>query len=115
MVKKCRKRDGIMAKVSKIKEYATKYLKEVIGMDNKQIANELKLTQETVKDILGTESSRNATIKTATSKADSFIRETAVKKTNNVTIMTETASQTTDGKQTTLNSKYSNAINKARE
>ena len=52
-----------MAKVSKVKEYATKYLKEVIGMDNKQIANELKLTQETVKDILGTESSRNSTIK----------------------------------------------------
>ena len=46
------KRDGIMAKVSKVKEYAIKYLKEVIGMDNKQIANELKITQETVKDIL---------------------------------------------------------------
>ena len=54
-------------------------------------------------------------LKTATSKADSFIRETAVKKTNNVTIMTEAASQTTDGKQTKVNSRYNNAINKARE
>ena len=114
MAKECRKRDGIMAKVSKVKEYATRYLQEVIGMEEKQIAKELKLTQETVKDILGTESPHKANIKTATSKTDSFIRETAVKRTKNVTIMTEAASQTTDNEQNKINPKYSNSINQAR-
>mgnify|MGYP002843646942 FL=1 len=116
MVEKCRKRDGIMANVSKTKEYAIRYLKEVIEMENKQIAKELKVAQETVDNILGQEKPNKATIKTATSKTDSFIRETAGKKTNNVTIMTQAASELSDSKpkSNTISSKYTNAIKKAR-
>lgn len=115
MVKKCGKRDGIMAKVSKTKEYAVRYLKEVIQMEDKQIAKELNLSEQTVVDIVGVESSNNANIKTVSSKADSFIQETSGKRTKSVTIMTQAASQLTDDKQSNINSKYKNAINKARE
>jgi len=115
MVKKCRKRDGIMAKLSKTKEYAVRYLKEVIEMEDKQIAKELNLSLQSVQDIVGVENSDKANIKTVTSKADSFIRETSQKRTKNVTIMTQAASQLTDDRQGNTNPRYKNAINKARE
>jgi predicted transcriptional regulator len=114
MVEKCRKRDGIMAKVSKTKEYATRYLKEVIGMEYKQIAKELNMTQEVVRNILGEESPHKANIKTTSSKTDSFIRETAVKKTKNVTIMTEPASQAGDDQENKINPKYEKVIYRPR-
>lgn len=106
-----------MTKISKTKEYAVRYLKEVIEMENKQIAKELKVAQETVDNILGEEKPNKATIKTASSKTDSFIRETAVKKTDNVTIMTQAVSELSDSKRKsdTISSKYTNAIKKARE
>lgn len=104
-----------MAKVSKTKEYAVRYLKEVIEMEDKQIAKELKVTQETVATILGTENPNKANIKTATSKTDSFIRETSGKRNKSVTIMTESASQSGDeNKGEEINSKYNNVIYRPR-
>jgi regulator of extracellular matrix RemA (YlzA/DUF370 family) len=105
----------MMAKISKTKEYAVRYLKEVIQMEDKQIAKELNLSEQTVVDVVGVESSNNANIKTVSSKADSFIKETSGKRTKNVTIMTQASSELTDDRESNINSKYKNAINKARE
>lgn len=103
-----------MAKVSKVKEYAARYLKEVIGMEEKQIAKEVSLTVETLQTIFETENSNNANIKTVSSKTDSFVQETAVKRTKNVTIMTEAASQLAEQQDKPVNSKFENAVYRPR-
>jgi hypothetical protein len=97
MVKQCRKGDGLMAKTKKKTkeiEYAVKYLYETTKMSISNIALELGVAEAIVDGII------NATpeptpLKKSRSQ-DLMIRHTSVKKTNNVSIMTEGASQVND-------------------
>lgn len=109
-----------MAKLSRVKEYAARYLHEHVKMDLKDIAKELDVTEETVKTTLEIEATETP-LKTVTSKTSDFINETAMKGTQNVMIMTEAASTRSDIAKKSLrdnagpNSKYENVIRKARE
>jgi hypothetical protein len=107
-----------MKKLSKLKEYAARYLHEVINMDISEIGKEIGASVESITTTLGlNENKTNNNIKTVTNKANTFINETAVKRTKNVTIMTQSASQAGDESKikTNLVRQYKNAIYKSRE
>lgn len=106
-----------MAKINKVKEYASRYLKEVIGMSDEDISKEIGISVDAVKGIF-VQSSENQKLKTVTSKANSFINQTAAKGVKNVTIMTENASRMCDDNKQSSNEtrvRYKNCIHKARE
>ena len=121
MASKCRKRDGIMAKISKVKEYAARYLHEVIGMEVTNIAKEIDVTAESIKQALHIDPEGRANIKTASSstKDSSFIQQTCSKGTKNVTIMTEGAAQLADeaakAARNTTNTKFDSCIRRSRD
>lgn len=75
-------------------EYAIKYLHDTMKMDTKQIALELGLAEAIVEGIINQQPEPKATKKSKSQ--DLMIRHTSVKKTNNVSIMTEAASQVND-------------------
>jgi len=102
-----------MKKISKINEYAARYLYEVIGMEIKNISEEINISVETLESILENSQPPNQNIKTKSSKTNSFIRETAVKGTKNVTIMTEAASQLNAGNKSN-NSKFESSVYRPR-
>lgn len=102
-----------MKKISKIKEYAARYLYEVIGMEIENISKEIEVSKETLAVVLEN-SKQNANIKTVTSKTDSFINQTAVKGTKNVTIMTQNGSQLGDTSNKSTNSKFESFIYRPR-
>jgi predicted transcriptional regulator len=107
-----------MKKLSRVKEYAARYLHKDCSMSFKEIAKELAVTEETVKNTLEIET-KESPLKTVTSKTSDFINETSMKGTQSVMIMTEGASQQLDGISETHrsapNTKYENVIRKARE
>ncbi len=111
-----------MSKLSNVKEYAARYLYETQKMSVDDIAKELKVSTASVKATIGIEEVESP-IKTTTSKTNNedFINETSMKGSNNVMIMTESASQRSDKvkeqfrTQQGSNPKYSNVIRKARE
>lgn len=82
-----------MAKLSKDKEYAIRYLLENQKMDPKQVAAELGVNINTVKKFLP--ETKTSPAKTDKTK-DLMIRQTSAKKSNSVSIMTEAASQLSD-------------------
>jgi phosphohistidine phosphatase SixA len=82
-----------MAKISKTKEYAIKYLSTYGKKDAEDIAKELKLSLADVNKVL--QSSCKAPTKTDKTK-DLMIRQTSAKKSNTVSIMTEAAAQLSD-------------------
>lgn len=83
-----------MAKVSKTKEYAIKYLADHAKKSPKEISTELKISLADVEQVLG-EKPKTAKAKTDKTK-DLMIRQTSAKKTNTVSIMTEAAAQLSD-------------------
>ena len=108
-----------MKKLSRVKEYAARYLYNDMNMDFKAIAKELSVSEETIKNTLEV-AKEESPLKTVTSKTTDFINETSMKGTQNVMIMTEGASQRLDGiaekqRSTGPNEKYTNVIRKARE
>lgn len=80
-----------MAKLSKTKEYAIRYLLD-IKKTPAEISKELKISIEDVNDVVGEKSAPAKTDKTK----DLMIRQTSVKKSNSVSIMTEAAAQLSD-------------------
>lgn len=108
----------MMAKMNKTKEYAAKYLSEVKKMTAENIANELNIGLEDVNNLLE-QAKSDTKHKAKTSRTqDLMIRQTSVKKTNNVSIMTEGASQYNDAMRDKVQKKISrkdkNAIFKPR-
>tara|TARA_Y100000401_G_scaffold83119_1_gene68473 strand:- start:603 stop:932 length:330 start_codon:yes stop_codon:yes gene_type:complete len=109
-----------MKKLSRVKEYAARYLLSEVKMDCKAIAKELGVTEETIRNTLEMPKEESP-LKTVTSKTSDFINETSMKGSQNVMIMTEGASQKLDGiaekqrAENGPNSKYENVIRKARE
>lgn len=83
-----------MAKISKTKEYAIKYLSTYAKKEAGDIAKELKVSLAEVEKVLKT-SSKTAPAKTDKTK-DLMIRQTSAKKMNTVSIMTEAAAQLSD-------------------
>jgi hypothetical protein len=78
-----------MAKNKKQIEYAAKYLKNTLKMDDEEILQELSITQNDLDKILQSD-------KKISKSKNLMIRETASKKQNTVSIMTEAASQLND-------------------
>lgn len=94
MAKQRRKRDGLMPKLSKLKEYAIKYLHEQ-KKTAPDISVELKIPLHQVETVIA-----NNPTKISKSKKDHtkelMIRQTSAKKQNTVSIMTESAAQLSD-------------------
>lgn len=114
MVKQCRKRDGLMAKNSKKNkqtEYAVKYL-HGLNKTQTEISLELGVAEAIVEGIINQQPETKP--RKQSKVQNMMIRHTAVKKTNNVSIMTEAASQVNDEFKKKLNSsgsrKTQNAI-----
>lgn len=82
------------AKLNKTKEYAIKYLSSFAKQSPEQIAKELKISIDDVNKVIK-ESQTIAPTKTDKTK-DLIIRQTAAKKMNTVSIMTEAAAQLSD-------------------
>lgn len=83
-----------MAKITKTKEYAIRYLFNYAKKTPEDIAAELKIPLKNVQDIIGTKTKIS---KTKTDKTkELMIRQTSAKKNNNVSIMTEAAAQLSD-------------------
>jgi selenocysteine lyase/cysteine desulfurase len=59
-----------MKAITKIHEYATKYLHDILKMEPKNIAKELEITVKQVQKILNIPNKQNKTIPTVTSNAD---------------------------------------------
>lgn len=103
MVTQRRKRDAIMARLNQTQIYAIRWL-ESQGQKSDKIAEELSLTENQVIKVLekNTSTKQDETaIKTKKSSAASrshnlMIRQTAAKKSNNVSIMTKEASELND-------------------
>lgn len=96
MVKQCRKRDGLMPSKKRTKEteYAVKYLNEIKKLSTKDISLELGIAEAVVDGIIDQPKEDKPR---KVSKSQSLMgRHTASKKTNNVSIMTESASQLND-------------------
>lgn len=97
MVKQRRKRDDLMAKQkkrSKELEYAVKYLKEAKGWDVTKIATELGVASAIVDAIYN--EIEEPEPRTPSKAQNMMIRHSSAKKINNVSIMTEAASQYND-------------------
>ena len=80
---------------NRTQEYAIRYLKDTMKMDAATIAKELKLKQTDVEKILQQLPNDEPKAKKLSSK-DLMINETNAKKTKNVSIMTQAASQMND-------------------
>jgi hypothetical protein len=99
-----------MAKIKKKTkeiEYAVRYLHDVMKMTSKQIALELGVASAIVDGIID-QQPESKPVKNSKSQ-DLMIRQTSVKKINNVSVMTEAASQMNDDlkkKNTTKASKH---------
>lgn len=99
-----------MAKISKTKEYAVKYLSNTMKMSPDIISKELNISLVDVQNILNTEVEPETTNnkKDKVSKSHQMmIRHTRDKKTNNVSIMTEGASQFNDAMRDKIHAKAS--------
>jgi hypothetical protein len=83
-----------MKNISKLQEYAIKYLYEVIKMEPKTIAKELGVTPKAVQKTLNIQATTNNSIKTVTSSVEntSLIGNKTMSNRSGVTIMTEAAS-----------------------
>lgn len=92
-----------MAKISKTKEYAVRYLSEYDKKSPEEISSELKLPLTEVIKIVGESKTKNNKDKTT----DLMIRHTSGKKTNTVSIMTESAAQLSDEFVKNINSQRS--------
>lgn len=90
--------------------YAVYYLSDQ-GIPSKNISKELGISLKIVKDIIGNrETQKNEKIKTTSGKAtskDLMIRETSVKGTKSVAIMTKAASEVNDEFKKQLNTTVS--------
>lgn len=107
MVTQCRKRDGIMSKVTKVQTYAVCWL-NTLNKSSLDIADELNLTEKQVLNILEKNTSPQTeqtieSLKTVTSSVspkitpkDLMINQTSAKKINSVSIMTKEASELSD-------------------
>lgn len=86
-----------MAKTKKRKEleYAVRYLSDTMKVSNKEIALELGVAEAVVDGILNQQPTEPKPKKISKSQ-NLMIRHTSSKKTNNVSIMTEGASQLND-------------------
>jgi hypothetical protein len=97
MVKQCGKRDGIVSKnntKNKTTEYAVKYLSDVEKKDVKTISLQLGVSEAIVEGILNEKPEPKP--KKISKSQNLMIRHTSNKKTNNVSVMTEAASQLND-------------------
>jgi ribosome-binding protein aMBF1 (putative translation factor) len=84
----------ITKKITKETEYAIKYLSNTMQMSNKDISNELGISVSSVNKIIEAEPKPKSNTKSKSH--DLMIRHTSAKKMNNVSIMTEAASQYND-------------------
>lgn len=84
-----------MAKLSKTKEYAIRYLFDHAKKSVKDIATELKVSVSEVERVVKTKQPKTAKAKTDKTK-ELMIRQTSSKKINSVSIMTEAAAQLSD-------------------
>lgn len=112
MVKQCGKGISIMAKnnkKTKETEYAVRYLHDTIKMQPKQIALELGIAEAIVDGIINQQVEPQP--KTKSKSQSLMIRHTSNKKTNNVSIMTEAASQMNDEFKKNSNTKPSKTFN----
>lgn len=119
MVKQCTKGAYLMAKkstktITKETEYAIKYLSNTMQMSNKDISEELGIAISSVDKIIETEPRPKKSTKSKSH--DLMIRHTSAKKTNNVSIMTEAASQYNDEvkKQTSKTKPFRDCIHQSR-
>lgn len=94
-----------MAKISKTKEYAIKYLSDYGKKSPEEISNELKLPLAEVTKVLGDSQPKP---KSKDKTADLMIRHTSGKKNNTVSIMTESAAQLSDEFIKNMNTKKTN-------
>lgn len=102
-----------MAKQNKNKEYAIRYLSDTMKMNPDTIAKELGIKIDEVLTVLGEaqEPAQENNDKSKTSKSHSMmIRHTSNKKSNNVSIMTEGASQYNDSMRDKIKSKQSRSF-----
>lgn len=100
MVTLCRKRDDIMARISKTQIYAIRWLNSQ-KKTAEEISEELNISVKQVKKLLeeSFEHKQSSGIENASSLAKSMIvNKTNGKQTNNVTILTKEASSFTDTK-----------------
>lgn len=97
-----------MAKISKTKEYAIKYLSNTMKMSPDIISKELNISLADIQNVLNTEAETTNNKKDKISKSHQMmIRHTRDKKTNNVSIMTEGASQFNDAMRDKIQAKAS--------
>ena len=94
MAKKVSKKTS--TKSTKQTDYAVHYLSNNMKMPPKEISKELEISVSEVERILGESTLTNETVKTNSKSHDLMIRKTSAKGTNNVSIMTEAASQLND-------------------
>lgn len=86
-------------------QYAIQYLKLTSEMSEKEIAKELGVTENKVLTISKNIEDVKPKPKTRSKSHELMIRHTSAKKTNNVSIMTEAASQYNDEIKKNVNSK----------
>ena len=94
-----------MAKISKTKEYAVKYLSDYGKKTPAEISTELKIPLDEVLKIV---ESAETKVSKKNKTADLMIRHTSGKKNNTVSIMTEGAAQLSDEFIKNFNSQKSN-------
>lgn len=94
MAKKTRKKTTV--KTNKETGYAIQYLSNNMKMSASEISKELGLSVEEIEQALGESSTKKETPKTKSRSHNLMIRKTSAKGTNNVSIMTEAASQLND-------------------
>jgi hypothetical protein len=105
-----------MSKTKKNKtiQYAVQYLFDIKKQDIKNIALELKISENEVEGIINKNNLDNTKNKKTVSKSQSLmIRHTSNKKTNNVSIMTEAASQLNDELKKKINNNSSRNTQKS--
>lgn len=83
-------------KTDKINEYAVLYLRNTMKMEDKEIAKQLGINLSEVKKVAGPEPQPEKQETRKSKSQELMIRHTSNKKTNNVSIMTEAASQYND-------------------
>lgn len=95
---------------TKEKEYAAQYLSQNLKMPNEEIAKELGVTVAQVDTMLNSSEQpvNKETKKTSSRSHNLMIRHTSAKKNNNVSIMTEAASQYNDEVKKNLKKKNNN-------
>jgi len=102
MVKQSRKRENLMAKLSKTNTYAILWLNGC-GYSVEQIVEEIDVTEKQVLSVLEQNPPKNQ-LSTAPSAKNLMITHTSGKKLNNVAIMTKDASAMADENRKTAQS-----------